>query len=88
MDSNSRDYDIKYHEAVKQPDGSWLHDDGDVYWYNEAGQIHRDDGPASISITGRVRLWVIHGNAYDFDDWLKVTPITDEQRLLLRLQYA
>jgi hypothetical protein len=42
------DDDIDDYEAVEQPDGSWLHNDGDVCWYNEECKYHREDGPAII----------------------------------------
>jgi hypothetical protein len=33
MSGSSRINHINDYDAIEQPDGSWLHDDGDVYWY-------------------------------------------------------
>jgi hypothetical protein len=82
-----RDQDISDYNAVEQSDGSWLHNDGDIFWYNEAGQDHREDGPASIYTSGSV-FWYLNGYVYSFDKWLKLTPISDEAKMLLRLQYG
>ena len=83
--SNNREHHIESFGAVEQSDGSYLHNDGDVYWYNEAGLNHKEDGPAVIRHYGIA--WYYLGINYTFKDWLILTPITDEQKLLLRLQY-
>ena len=81
-----RDRDINLYGAVEQPDGSWLHNDGDIFWYNELGQRHRKDGPAVIKSDGKI-YWYFNGEEYKFDEWLKLNK-TDEQKMILRLQYA
>ena len=58
-----------------------------VRWYDEDGHVHREDGPARMDHDGSF-LWCLNGHAYGFHQWLKNTPITDEQKLLLRLQYG
>ena len=83
---SSRLYHIREYEAVVQPDGSYLHEDGDVCWYSEVGDIHREDGPSIISPDGDVE-WCLNNIVYTFNDWLKLTPISDEEKMLLRLQY-
>jgi hypothetical protein len=75
-----------HYGAEEQPDGSWLHDDGEVEWYNELGEIHREDGPAIIR-KGHM-YWSLNDREYSLKDWLKRTPISDEAKMLLRLQYA
>ena len=80
------DFDINLYGAVEQPDGSWLHNDGDIFWYNELGQRHRKDGPAVIKSDGEI-YWYFNGDSYKFDEWLKLNK-TDEEKMLLRLQYA
>ena len=88
MRNNSyKDFDISLYGAVEQPDGSYLHNDGDVYWYNKVGQRHRKDGPAVISPNGDVEWW-LNGNYYFVDDWLIELNKTDEEKMMLRLQYA
>jgi hypothetical protein len=89
MPDNHRDTHIIEYNAVKQPDGSWLHDDGDEYWYNEEGEIHREDGPAVIRAMPYDELdWRLNCRLYSFNEWLKLTPITDEEKMLLKLRYA
>ena len=87
MRNNSyKDFDISLYGAVEQPDGSWLHNDGDIFWYNELGQRHRKDGPAVIKSDGEI-YWYLNGDSYTFDEWLKLNK-TDEEKMMLRLQYA
>lgn len=35
-----------------------IHPNGDNYWYNEKGQIHREDGPAVHRFNGDKEWWV------------------------------
>jgi hypothetical protein len=86
MSSNSRDYAIKKHAAVLQSNGSYLTSNDINIWFDTYGQPHRTDGPAVIYADGSIR-WYINDTRYDFNKWLKLSPITDEQKLLLRLQY-
>ena len=87
--------EFAYHEDsynIKlQDDGSYLHDDGEVYWYNEAGQVHREDGPAIINesdIFGeRTHSWCINGEDVRFKEFLEVSSASDEVKMMLRLQY-
>jgi hypothetical protein len=84
---SERDEHIRDYEAVEQPDGSWFHHvDNEIYWYNEEGLVHRVDGPAILYPDGDIS-WYLYDYKYDFDEWLKLTPISDEQKMLLRLQY-
>ena len=84
---SSRDYDIECNGAVLQSDGSYLHDDGSIMWYNEEGCYHREDGPAIILSFGRVE-WCLNSEAYEFAEWLFKLNKTDEQKMLLRLRYV
>jgi hypothetical protein len=81
------DINQAFHKAVIQPNGSYLNQWGTINWFNELGQYHRIDGPAITYSTSR-SCWYINGSEYDFNEWLKLTPISDEQKLLLRLQYG
>ena len=89
MGMSNRDYHIKKYAAVEQSDGSWLHSrDGDVYWYNEEGYLHREDGPAITYRLGYIQ-WYLHGDQYhSFNQWLEESPIPDIDKMLLRLQYG
>jgi hypothetical protein len=83
---SSRDDDIADYDAKEQSDGSWLHNDGDIFWYNEAGQIHREDGPSVIR-NGYIH-WYLNGDNYTFAEWLIKLNKPDEDKMLLRLRYA
>jgi hypothetical protein len=75
-------------EAVEQSDGSYLNVYGITTWYDEAGQLHKDDGPAIILPDGSVN-WYLHGLQYDsFNAWLIKLNKSDETKMMLRLQYA
>ena len=84
------DINQAYHKAVIQPNGSYINKYGTINWFNNQGQYHRLDGPAIIydDWNGGEICWYINNTQYDFKEWLTLTPITDEQKLLLRLQYA
>jgi hypothetical protein len=84
---SSRENDMRISNAQPQPNGSYLNKRGMVTWYNHIGQRHKEDGPAVIWSNGNT-YWYINGNEYTLKEYLKLSPITDEQKLLLRLQYA
>ena len=77
---------IESYDAKQQPDGSWLHDDGDIYWHNRKGMIHRDDGPAIIGHDGAI-YWYYKDNRYTFNQWLQVCDISEKKKLALALRY-
>ena len=99
MGNSSRDGDIVDFDAVLQSDGSYIDHDGDISWYNEIGEWHREDGPAIISINGDVEWWYndtqytsdvewwYNDTQYTFDGWCIVLNKTDEEKMLLRLRY-
>jgi hypothetical protein len=85
---NNRGWNIHYYGAKRQPNGSYiLPDSGTIHWYNDEGDFHRTDGPAVTRLNG-CSSWYLNGNRYPFKEWLPRTPIPDEQKLLLRLQYG
>jgi hypothetical protein len=83
----SRDFDIEQFDAKEQSDGSYLDHSGTIIWYNKAGDWHREDGPAVSYTSGDVG-WFLNDISHTFADWLTLTPISDEQKMLLRLQYG
>jgi hypothetical protein len=83
----NRDWSIKYSDAKQQPNGSWSLTDGTTRWFNEDGHLHRLDGPAVIFHNGGARWWWVNGENYSFNHWCTKADISDEQKLLLRLQY-
>jgi hypothetical protein len=56
-------------------------------WF-QYGLLHRTDGPASYWTTYAGMEWWLNGERYSFDKWLEETPIDDERKLLLKLQYG
>jgi hypothetical protein len=63
------------------------------------GVRHRIDGPAYSRISDKIPDWLLSryppdpewwldGKRYEFDEWLKITPIDEEQKLLIKLQYG
>jgi len=83
----SREYEIA-HGAVEQPDGSYLNKYGIIIWHNKEGDRHREDGPAFIFINGNA-YWYLNDILYaTFDEWCIQVNKSDEQKMMLRLQYA
>jgi hypothetical protein len=83
----SRDIAITVYGAVEQPDGSYIHPKGYIMWYNEAGQSHKEDAPAIMYPNGNVS-WCYKGLSYSFNTWLSLSSVSDEEKMMLRLQYG
>jgi hypothetical protein len=81
-----RDFSIKYHKSILQPDGSYIDRNGRIAWFNEEGEHHREDGPAIIFPT-KV-YWRLNGSNYSFNAWCEKLNISDKHKLLLTLQYC
>lgn len=61
---------------------------GQIIWYDLVNQMHRVDAPAVVWSDGSL-WWCLHGNSYNFDDWLKRNfYLTDEEKTLLKLEYG
>jgi hypothetical protein len=84
---SNRDQDIKLFGARLLPDYSYIDEDNIITWYNSRGQYHRVDGPAVIYPDGR-SSWFYHGNPCSFNEYCVKSNITDEEKMLLRLQYG
>jgi hypothetical protein len=60
---------------------------GDKFWYVN-GLLHRTDGPA-VARTDGDKFWYLNGVSTTFDVWLeRTTGLTDEQQVMLKLQYG
>jgi hypothetical protein len=91
-------------------DNPRIDEDGDTFWYNFDGELHRDDGPAVIRANGD-KWWCQHGklhrddgpaweyadgangwwlndNLLSFDEWLDKADISDEDKVMMKLQYG
>jgi hypothetical protein len=62
----------------------WL--DGDKFWYQH-GECHRDDGPAYESANGG-KSWYLHDQCLTFDEWLNKVDMSDEDKVMLKLEYG
>jgi hypothetical protein len=58
---------------------------GKEWWLND--RLHRVDGPAIEFSNGFVE-WYLDGHRYHFERWLELTPKSEEEKLLLKLQYG
>ena len=63
-----------------------IYADGDKSWWLN-GKLHREDGPAIIDANGN-NYWSLNDTYYEFDDWLKLTPISDEDKFMMKLTYG
>jgi len=61
------------------------YDNGNKEWRLN-GFLHREDGPAKEYYNGNI-LWWLNGNLYPFKEWLELTPISDDEKVFLRLKY-
>lgn len=83
-----------YGPLILQSDGSWLHADGEYFWYNESGQVHREDGPAIIEKYDcglpvyDIYCWYLNDIDFSFGDFLDETPASDEVKMMLKLKYG
>jgi hypothetical protein len=82
----SRDVDITLYAAKLQPDGSYIDAAGGITWFNAIGERHSEDGPAIITYRGKAS-WYINGINYSFNEWCMRVNKSDEEAMLLRLQY-
>lgn len=79
----------------------WLSDDrvrhidpyGIIYYYKPKEKndryilvLHCEDGPAKI-FNDKTALYALDNQVYNFDEWCLVTNKSDEEKMLLKLQY-
>jgi len=57
-----------------------------IYW-KVNDKLHREDGPALRSFDG-ICYWWLNDKLYTFEEWLEKTPISDEEKILLKLKYS
>jgi hypothetical protein len=63
------------------------YDDGTKFWYLN-DKLHRTDGPA-IEYADGASEWWLYGERLSFDSWIEITiGITDEEKVMLKLQYG
>jgi hypothetical protein len=85
---SSRDYDIDFDDAIELADGSYINKRGTIFWYNEEGYYHREDGPAIIHTERDWDVeWCLNSVPYKFAEWCTLVSISDEDAMMLRLRY-
>jgi hypothetical protein len=89
---SSKESDINDLLAVQQRDGSYIDKNNEITWYNDQEQMHREDGPALIyPVTGwnadGVEWW-LNDAFHTFDEWCIALNKTDEDKMMLKLQYG
>jgi hypothetical protein len=68
-----------------------IYPNGDQEWWVD-GKRHRSDGPAILwngkPGYGRVTGWWLYSLPFTFEEWLVSVDLSDEEKLLLKLQYG
>ena len=94
MGESSKESDMDRFDAVEQSDGSYIDKNNEITWYNVHEQMHREDGPALIYpaggwyLDGEVEWWLNDVFYNTFSEWLIKLNKSDEDKMLLRLQYG
>lgn len=61
-------------------------EEGTGYYFGD--KLHREDGPAFEGDNGTT-VWRLKDHDYlSFEEWLEKTPIDDELKVLLKIQYG
>jgi hypothetical protein len=90
---DNREINIRKYDAVLHADGSYRNKRGSIHFFDEDGRFHNEHGPSIIHPSGMRRAmplarWYLHGKPLSFDQWIVRSPISDEEKMMLRLQYA
>ena len=84
------EYGSKYwylNDVIHREDGPAVEcSNGDKEWYLN-GKLHRVDGPAIEFINGD-KYWYLNDDEYSFEEWLQQTPLSEKEKIKLRLIYA
>jgi hypothetical protein len=75
------------HGEFHRDDGpAVIRTDGEKWWCQH-GKYHRDDGPAIEYSDGRKQWW-LNDKYLTFDKWLDKVDISDEKKVMMKLQYG
>ena len=78
----TRDQNGKLHSYNDDP--AVVYNSGTKFWYQH-GQLHRETDAAVIHYYGN-KYYYLSGTIYSFEEWIKLTPISEEQKLQLILE--
>ena len=70
----------------KNVSNSFIRQDGTKIWRTD-GKVHRLDGPAIEYPCGHI-AWYLNDRRYTFDEFLELTPISPEEKFMLKLIYG
>lgn len=71
-------------DTIDFKDGSVHH----VIIFDDGRTIfHREDGPAVEWASGTI-CWFFEGKQFTFEDWLEATPVSSEEKVMLKLKYG
>lgn len=75
-------------EPAIELNGSYHNPFIEYFWATD-DMIHRETGPARITIKNNTQLneWFFRGKEYSFEDWIKLPNISKEERILLYLKW-
>jgi hypothetical protein len=85
----------QYGDKIWKLNGQYHREDGPAFefvngfksWFLH-GHCHRTDGPATEWQDGASEWW-LYGNKLTLDQWLEAnTAISDEEKVMLKLQYG
>jgi hypothetical protein len=75
------------HGKVHRDDGpAYENTDGHKWWFQH-GNCHRDDGPAIRWADGTNEWWLNH-TELTFDKWLNKVDMSDEDKVMMKLEYG
>jgi hypothetical protein len=74
------------HISRERKHGQIVNAEGDNFWYQH-GEFHRDDGPAIIYANGH-KSWWLNNERFTFERWLDEVDISEEQKVMIKLQYG
>ena len=63
-----------------------IYADGDKAWYQH-GVRHRADDPAIIGADG-TEYWYLNHTQLTFDEWIDKVNMSDEDKVMMKLQYG
>jgi|TARA_R110000851_G_scaffold115046_1_gene240842 hypothetical protein len=74
------------HELHRDNDPAVILADSYQAWYQH-GLRHRANGPA-VEFASGTKLWYLHDIRLSFDKWLNKVDISDEDKVMMKLQYG
>jgi hypothetical protein len=74
-------------DVLHRDDGpAIIYINGHKEWWQH-GKRHRDDGPAVVYASGHQR-WYLYDQRLSFDGWLNKVDMSDEDKVMMKLQYG